>query len=99
MDVGADRGDDGVGIRPLAVDHLAVFFQADGDAGLRVGAFGDGADRVQRQGCGVREELLDGVEAGIDRPVAGGGGQRGDPVNVQFQLGFGRGFGARPQVE
>ena len=71
MDIGARGRDDGVGIRPLAIDHLAIFLQPNRRLRLRVGPFGHRADREQHQVGLVRKNCLDCVERRIHRSVAG----------------------------
>lgn len=90
MDVGPHGGNDRIGVSTLTIDHLAVFFQTHGCACLRIGAFGDGADREQGQTRIVREGAADGVEGCIDRTVAVGGRFHGFTVDFQNQRCFRR---------
>ncbi len=67
-----DRRHHDVGIRPLAVDDTAIFFEPNAHLSLRIRASGDRIDRVQTQRPGSWYQLIDGFERRVNKTIPRG---------------------------
>ena len=72
IQVGTRRGDDDVGIGAVAVDDAPALGKACSNLALRIGAGGDGVDRVKQKFRAAPDDAFDCLEGRIDRTAATG---------------------------